>query len=210
MYPFPCNTSIAISGTTGSGKTYWVYRLLSQKEDMFEHSPPNVLYCYGIYQDMFRDMEKTLPFIEFHEGLPNIEQLNSLKENSIIILDDLARRIVNSQNMEELFTMGVHHRKLSVIYINQNMYCQGKFARTINLNTHFMVLLKNPRDVSQVACLARQVFPGQSKAMVEAYQDCMLKKIGYLVVDLSPHAEEDHRLRTNIFKDEVTIIYKTL
>lgn len=62
----------------------------------------------------------------------------------------------------------------------------------------------------QVACLARQVFPGQSKAMVEAYQDCMLKQFGYLVVDLSPHAEEDHRLRTNIFKDEVTIIYKTI
>lgn len=78
----------------------------------------------------------------------NSEQLNSLKENSIIISDDLPRRIVNLQDMEELFTMGVHHRKLSVIYLNQNMYCQGKFARTINLNTHFMVLLINPRDVS--------------------------------------------------------------
>lgn len=79
---------------------------MGQKEDMFEHSPPNVLYCYGIYQDMFRDMEKTLPYIKFYEGLPNSEQLKSLKENSIIILEDLARCIVNSQDMEELFTMG--------------------------------------------------------------------------------------------------------
>lgn len=114
VYPFPCNTSIAISGTTGSGKTIGCIVYPVKKRTCY-YSPPNVLYCYGIYQDTFRDMEKNY--------LSQIsEQLNCLKENSIIILDGLARRIVNSQDMEELFTMGVHHRNLSVIYRNQNMY----------------------------------------------------------------------------------------
>lgn len=70
-------------------ENHWVYCLLSQKEDM-----SNVLYCYGIYQDRKKNLSQIS------------EQLNSLKENSIIILDGLARRIVNSQDMEELFTMG--------------------------------------------------------------------------------------------------------
>ena len=208
MYPFPKNTSIAISGTTGSGKTMWVYKLLKQKDVMFEVSPTQVLYCYGIYQPVFQDMEREMSFINVHQGLPDIEMLIALNKNSLIILDDLARRIVESREMEELFTMGVHHRQLSVIYINQNMYCQGKYARTINLNTHFMILLKNPRDVSQVACLARQVFPHQSKAFIEAYQDCMKNSFGYLVIDLSPQGEDEYRLRTDIFKDDVTVIYK--
>ena len=140
------------------------------------------------------------------------DEIDTLKPGSLVILDDLARSIVDSKEMEELFTMGVHHRKLSVIYINQNMYCQGKYARTINLNTHFIVLFKNPRDVSQVACLARQIdiYPTNTKAVIEVYQDCMKKKYGYLVIDLSPHGEEEHRLRTDIFKDDATIIYKTV
>ena len=68
---------------------------MGQKEDMFEHSPPNVLYCYGIYQDMFQDMEKTLPFIEFHEGLPNSEQLNSIKEIVIKLRVSMGKSPVN-------------------------------------------------------------------------------------------------------------------
>ena len=177
---------------------------------MFEQTPSQVLYCYGIYQDLFRKMEQELSFVEFHEGLPSKDKIDTLKQGSLVILDDLARSIVDSKQMEELFTMGVHHRKLSVVYINQNMYCQGKYARTINLNTHFLILFKNPRDVSQVACLARQIYPNTTKAVTEAYQDCMKKKYGYLVIDLSPHGEEEYRLRTNIFKDDVTIIYKTV
>ena len=90
--------------------------------------------------------------------------------------------------MEQIFTLGAH-----VVYINQNMYCQGKYVRNINLNTHFLVLFKKPRDASHVACLARQIYPTISKAVIEAYQDCMKKKYVYLLIDLSPHREEEQR-----------------
>ena len=176
---------------------------------MFEIPPVHVLYCYGVHQNLFSQIEKELSFVEFHEGLPAKEKIDSLQEHSLIILDDLARSIVGSQEMEILFTARVHHKKTNVIFINQNMFIQGKYARTINLNTHFLILFKNPRDVSQVACLARQIYPTNSKALIEAYQDCMKKKYGYLVIDLSPHGEDEYRLRTDIFKDDATIIYKT-
>ena len=52
--------------------------------------------------------------------------------------------VIYSQDMETLFVKGMHHRHLSIIYLNQNLYCKGKHSRTINLKTHVPVLMKNP------------------------------------------------------------------
>jgi hypothetical protein len=41
-----------------------------------------------------------------------------------------------------------HHRNISVMYIVQNLFHRGKHHRTIGLNAHYMVVFKNPRDVS--------------------------------------------------------------
>ena len=48
--------------------------------------------------------------------------------------------------LKKAFTKYVHHRNLSIMYIVQNVFCQGKRSRTIVLNTKYMVLFKNPRD----------------------------------------------------------------
>lgn len=211
MFPFECPTTMAVSGTTGSGKTTWLFKLLKDSNQMFPENPPHrILYCYGVWQDMFEKMEAEISRIEFHEGLPPESLINSLTANlkhNIIILDDLMGEVVKNQDVEQLFTRGSHHRKLTIIYLNQNMFCQGKNARTISLNTHYLVLLKNLRDSSQICTLGRQIFPKQSAVLEEAYKDCLLQPYGYLIVDLSPNTEQDLRLRTNIFPGEDTIIY---
>ena len=120
---------------------------------MFENPPEKVLYCYGMYQPLYEQMDKELPFITFQQGLPSISDLETLaneKTCNLVCLDDLMESVTTSSEME-----GMHHRHLSVIFLNQNMYCQGKHSRTINLNTHILVLMKNPRDLSQIQCLAR-------------------------------------------------------
>lgn len=37
----------------------------------------------------------------------------------------------NNQNIQSLFIKGVHHSSTSVIYITQNMFNSGRFARDI-------------------------------------------------------------------------------
>lgn len=211
MFPFESPTTMAVSGTTGSGKTTWLFKLLRNSKLMFPENPPyKILYCYGVWQEMFEKMEAEISQIEFYEGLPPESLINSLTANqkhNIIILDDLMGEVVKNQDVELLFTRGSHHRKLTVIYLNQNMFCQGKNARTISLNTHYLVLLKNLRDSSQICTLGRQIFPKQSNVLEEAYKDCLLAPYGYLIVDLSPHTEQNFRLRTNIFPGEDTIVY---
>ena len=213
MYPFPDSSTIAITGTTSSGKTTWLYRLLRHKDEMFAVPPERILYCYGIFQSLFDEMKKRVPAITFCPGLPTESELDSLTSNgkhNLVILDDLMNRVTKNEDMELLFTRGAHHRRLTIIYLNQNMYCQGKSSRTINLNTHHMVLFRNPRDMSQISVLVRQVFPGKGNALVEAYRDCMKEPFGYLVLDLSPFTEDKYRMRTRIYPGETTVIYEII
>ena len=212
MYPFPECTSIAVSGATMSGKSFWTFNLLREKDNMFSSPPEKVLYCYGIYQPLFDTMEKELPFVTFHQGLPRENMLQDLSSSStcnLVILDDLMDHVTSSKEMEGLFVKGLHHLHLSVLYINQNLYCKGKHSRTININTHIYVLMKNPRDVSQLQCLARQAFLGKSTFLMEAYKDATSQPYGYLVLDFSPGAEEAYRVRTRVFIGEDTIIYQS-
>jgi len=211
MYPFKTPSTFSISGTTGSGKTTWLYKVLSAKEELFPGDiPQSILYCYGVWQELFEKMEKEIPNIIFHHGIPSSSQIEDICKNNhhnIVVLDDLMNEVVKNSEIELLFTRGAHHKKLSIIYLNQNMFCQGKNARGIALNSHYLILFKNLRDCSQIQKLGQQINPGKSRLLVEAYENCMEEKFGYLIIDLSPNAHKDFRLRTRIFPGEDTIVY---
>lgn len=212
VFPFlPCS-SMCVSGQTGSGKTRFVYRLLQHAKQMYSDEPPDkILYCFGIHQPLFDEMEKSIPKITFFQGLPSmqiIEEFSADRHHHLIVLDDLMHRVIQDVDMELLFTQGCHHRRLSVIFITQNIFPRGSKSRTIALNTSYMVLMKNVRDVSQVATLGRQLFPGRSKVLTLSYADALgISQYSYLVLDMSPHSEDKYRLRTNVFPGEDTIVY---
>ena len=73
---------------------------------MFSSPPEKVLYCYGIYQPLFDTMEKELPFVTFHQGLPRENMLQDLSSSStcyLVILDNLMDHVTSSKEMEGLF-----------------------------------------------------------------------------------------------------------
>ena len=200
----PC--TIGISGVSGSGKTVLTYKIIENKDILFDNKIEKILFCYGIYQDIYQKMERELD-IEFHEGLPTEEYLTEFTDGqtyTLIILDDLMQKCVKSPQVELIFTRLSHHRKITVIFINQNWYCQGKNACSISINTHYFFILKNPRDVTQVNSLGRQI--GMNKTLPEAYRDAVSKPYGYLLIDLSP-VPDIYTLKTNIFPGENQIVY---
>ena len=85
------------------------------------------------------------------------------------------------KRIADLFTKGSHHRNLSVIYIVQNVFHQGKEMRNISLNAHYIVLSKSPRDRQQISILARQVNPGRVQEFMKSYE-----KATILMLDLKP------------------------
>src|SRR6185436_11981572 len=181
-----------VSGPSGCGKSNFVAKFAKYSSQIVTPPPQKILWCYDTYQDMFESLQG---MVEFHEGIPDGEMLN---RGTVLILDDLMHEA--GERVEKIFTNYSHHRDVSVMFLTQNIFF--KKTRTISLNTHYLVLFKNPRDATQITYLTRQMFPNNSKFMIEAFKDATMHAYTYLVVDLKPDTEECLRLRSGIFPGE--------
>ena len=83
-----------------------------------------------------------------------------------------------------LFTRGSHLHNLSVIYIVQNLFHQGKGSRSTSLNSHHLVLFKNPRDKLQILTLAKQMYPGQIDFFLNQCEEAVKRPFSCQLIDL--------------------------
>ena len=129
-----------------------------------------------------------------------IEKLFPPKDRpGLLILDDLISQVKNSDEVCDLFTKGTHHNDTSCIYIAQNPFPGGKYGRTMSVNSHYNVLMKNPRDKVGVRTFLSQGYPEAFKA----YQDATNERdYGYLFVDQHPLTPEAVRLQSRIIPGE--------
>ena len=195
-HPFTC----LVAGPTMSGKSYFVQRLISYASEMIDPKPQRIVWCYGGgWQETFANF----PNVEFVSGL-HFTRDNS-KEPLLLIIDDLMCE--TDENVTKMFTKGCHHQNMSVIYIVQNLFHKGKEHRTISLNSNYLVMFKNPRDVSQITHLAKQIAPGNTRPVHDAFKDATSHPFGYLFMDFKASTPEELRLRTNIFPDQTQIVY---
>ena len=124
----------------------------------------------------------------------------------MLIIDDQQLEALNSKVIADLFTKFSHHKNITTILILQNLFHQGKYSRDISLNTHYFVLFKNQRDINQVKVLGNQL--GISNLLLDSYFDATKDPFAYLLIDISPKSDKELMLRTHIFPDEHTSIYK--
>ena len=170
--------------------------MLRNLEELFDPVPSKVLYCYGEYQKEFDELP---PNVEVMDGFPdNLNDMLRSHDNSLVVLDHLMAQCSNDQRVSDLFTCGSHHRGISVLYLTQNLFPPGKLSRTISLNSHYMIIFRNPRDSLGISTLARQMFPKHSGYLMDSFHDATDKPHGYLLVDCHPRTFENMRLRTNI------------
>ena len=198
-HPFTC----LVSGPTQSGKTHFVLEMLKNMRAMIEPQPTRVIWCYGVEQDKLGELPDNVILAEGKEGLDLIDKT----ERNLIILDDLMEECGDAKEISELFTKGSHHRNLSVIMIVQNLFHQGKIMRTVSLNSHYIVLFKNPRDAAQVRHLGCQLFPGQTKFLVDAYKQATNRPHGYLLLDLTQRTSDNRRVLSDILPSEGKFYY---
>lgn len=164
--------------------------------------PPalRIIYSYGEWQPIYR----TLPIhVELREGLSNIPEYS--EEPTLLVIDDQMDEV--DKDVMRLFTKGSHHRNISVIHIVQNLFGKNKDHRTISLNAHYLVVFKNPRDNSQIMHLAKQICPGESNYVKEAFALATREPHGYLLVDLKQTTPDALRLRGHIFPEEEREVY---
>jgi hypothetical protein len=117
------------------------------------------MYCFGIHQPLFEEMEKTIPNITFQQGLPSpevIDEFTADRRHRLIVLDDLSRTerehgIVIYPGMSPPQTeRRVRHTEH---FPQRNEIENHRIKHDISRHD------ENIRDVSQVTTMGRQLFP---------------------------------------------------
>lgn len=199
QHPF----TMLLAGPTRVGKSWFLRDLLAERRKMFNPPPDKVIWFYGIYQQLYDGMHDVI----FVEGFPS-NYREYLGATSLIILDDLMMECGDDERLTYLFTKGSHHLNLSVIFITQNLFHKGKEMRSVSLNSQYLVLFKNRRDMTQIIYLGRQLYPRHSKFFQEVFEDATKKPFSYLLVDLRNETVERMRLRTQILPGQTQFVYE--
>lgn len=122
-----------------------------------------------------------------------------------MVIDDLMDE--TSELVSKIFTKFGHHKNITCIFITHNLFPKNKHCRNLSLNAHYIVVMKNVRDKSQIACLARQVYPGKSRVLIDVFERATKNPFSYLLIDFSNRCPETMRLKSDLFSDEGMTVY---
>ena len=204
-FSFEAPFTMIVSGGSMSGKTEFTLKLLRHVDQMIKPKPDIIYYCYGEIQQRFQDFKG----VQFQQGFDEeiITRENLGGRNCLLILDDLMDSL-ESKTLSALFTKYAHHRKISTVFLVQNLYYKGiKSMRDIAQSTHYNVLMKQPRDRTAIMTMGRQMYPSKSRFFIESYDDATKLPFSYLLVDSKPSTPDNGRLRAKIFPGERTVCY---
>jgi hypothetical protein len=192
-----------ISGPSQSGKTTVLRDVLENHDQTINDLNKNVInvvWCYGKWQKYYDKPIKGVSF-KYIEGLPNEDDV---KDFDIIVLDDLMHKIDKSPFVQLLFTAGTHHDRQSVIVLTQNFYQKGEISNTLRKNAHYVILFKDPGDISHAQTMSWRMFPENPKYLLSAYRLATALPHGYLLIDRSQGTDDNCRLRTRIVPNKET------
>jgi hypothetical protein len=197
-----------IYGPSSSGKSTFVSKILQNLPQLFGVTFRKIIYCYGQSKP---DFPKEWNVI-YRKGVSSdlLQILNS-KDNTLLIIDDCMRMVCKDPFVSDLFTKLSHHLNVTVFVLLQNLFPKGKDSniRDISLNSTYIVLMRNPREISQIQRLGISVYGNRSRFLVDAFNDATRKEpYSYLLVDFSQSLPDFLRVRTSIFpKDKYQSVY---
>jgi len=209
---FKTSFNCIVSGPSGSGKTTWVRNLLKLKEHLFTTPPVKTFLFYSMPQDIYLEMKREGLVDELYnigEHEPTLEFLTSLVQpfknggGSLIIFDDMVTSL--HSEFEKVFLNLSHHQNASVILMSQNMFYHDKIYRTLSLNAHYFVVMKNGRDKQQITILAKQICPSNSRYIVDAYTEATRSPYSYLIIDFRSDTPPSIKLRSHIYPHQLPV-----
>ena len=96
----------------------------------------------------------------------------------------------NDKRVLDLFTKDSHHRGITALYLTQDLFPPGKFAKTINRNAHYAICFKSPRDKRGIRNLLLQVYLDKWSRVLQLFLRVTARPFGYFMLDLHPASDE--------------------
>lgn len=194
---FKNESVFTIAGPSSSGKTELTKKLVKYRNDLFKKKIGKIHWFYGIVPP-FSSMQDVL----LHRGLKD-KWSDIVKPYDMVIIDDLFVEGSNNKELTNAFTRLAHHKPCTLIYITQNIFHKSTDSKTRNLNTHYLFLMKNPRDATQISYIARQMYPTNAKFLTDVYHDVTQDEpYSYILLDFNQETPSVLRVRSHIFPNE--------
>lgn len=192
-------------GPSMAGKSVFIQNLVNNLDKVVCGEPiSQILWCYKNENSIPKALNPNLD-VKFHQGIPTVEEINP---GTLVVLDDLMMQCF-TKDVVELFTVHSHHRNISTILVLHNLFFQNKLTRNISLNTQYIVYFKNPRDLSSLGILARQICPSNWRNLQKLFNETLEKPFSYLIIDMVQDTLEVFKYRNNIFNQNGEFNYYT-
>ena len=193
---------VFISGCSASGKTFFAHQLLKSNlieydrvyyfhPDFHEHSPVN--------------WQETLSKpVLYHPGIPSLEELLEIPENSVLVFDDLMTQCCEAKQIDYLFRVLSSKRKLNVIIMTQRYFSNGRNGLSIRNSSNYHVLLRNA-DARTNLLVANSM---QLKSEItRAQADNKSRLYPYIFIDRTNEARVNNlQIYTNLFSTHKEVI----
>ena len=198
------------SGSSQSGKTHLIGEILKYQKRIFGSEFSSVKYYYPEYLDecpvnwhTFLDIP-----ITYESGFPTKDHILDLSSNSLLVIDDNMKKVVNSELMRQLFNVISGKKNISVICVTQNYFTQGPYSRDIRNSANYVALFRNCADANLNKRVTTAFGLGTAyKAAKQANFDT--KIYPYMFIDQTQRAQlSNYRLFVNIF-DKIKIVFSS-
>jgi GTPase SAR1 family protein len=199
---FQIPSNIMLWGSSSSGKTTLLLKIVKNAREMFYPKPAQIVYSYGEFNDAVPKMRAM--GVTVYAAVPTPEFLKTCAKPLLLILDD--QMLAVSKNfLDELFTKISHHQNICVIFVTQNMFAKNLLVA--RQNSHYIIMMRAPNSAMHIKTLAIQLFADKYREFMNAYNDATKEPYGYLVIDLHPRSNPMLKLRSKILPNENTTIY---
>ena len=120
-----------ISGSSGTGKTTFIEKLL--KSNRIDKEFSTVYYCYPYtLGDPPVDWHLTLSSnVQYLTHLPDLRFFDNVEPDSLLILDDLWTETCKSKDLVAAFKVYSRKKKVSIIIVTQSYFSGGDEGREI-------------------------------------------------------------------------------
>lgn len=198
-----------VVGPSASGKTFRVCDILRNRAQLLQGGAAikNVVFCYAAWQPAYQLLSDEGVVTKFIKRKPSSQEFVNLVRDfrddggSIVVIDDFMTQI--DQDLVDIVTVQSRHYNTSTFILFQSLFPPNRLARQISLNVKYIHAFKNPRENSQILTLARQMLPGQGKAIEAAYHEATREPHQCLLIDLTQQRSEKLRFRSHYLPHEL-------
>ena len=157
-----------ISGSSNTGKTQLLIRLLKNADFMFSPRANDILYCYGQYGSHIVELQNM--GVKVHSGVPPDWLLERLAKPFVLILDDLIDSL-DQKTLSSYYTRRSHHENFGIFVVTQNLF--SKNLMVARNNSTYVLLSRSPNALLQIRNFGVQIFPGKTQLQyfLDAYKE---------------------------------------